>query len=120
MKTTRPRSPCATCKEVYEVEWPEAVAFYCGGEIPPGERVLIEHQRLKHPRGNQALISEGPLPCCPKGHIKQRPKTRKERRVEACAEAKAALERAINNSEFRMQTEELTEKGGGDAVPDRD
>ena len=103
MAYKRERSPCATCKEVLEVDWPEAVAFYCGGEIPPGERVLIEYQRLKNPRGCQFLISEGPLPCCPKGHKKQRPKTRKERRVEACAAAKAALERELNNSEFRMK-----------------
>lgn len=65
-------SPCARCSEVYEVEWPAALAFYCGGDIPAGERVLIETQRLRHPRGCQSMITEGPLPGCPKGYADER------------------------------------------------
>lgn len=71
MAYTKERSPCAGCEEVYEVDWPDAVAFYCGGGIPWGERVLIETQRLKHPRGCQAMITEGPLEGCPKGYRKE-------------------------------------------------
>ena len=71
MPEIKKRSPCARCDEVFETEWPAALAFYCGGDIPPGERVLIETQRLKHPRGHQNMITEGPLPCCPKGYRKE-------------------------------------------------
>ena len=72
MEMRQKSSPCARCDEVYEVEWPEALAFYCGAELPPGSRCLIETQRLKHPRGTQNMISEGPLEGCPKGYVDER------------------------------------------------
>ena len=72
MEMRQKSSPCARCDEVYEVEWPEALAFYCGAELPPGSRCLIETQRLKHPRGTQNMISEGPLEGCPKRYADER------------------------------------------------
>lgn len=65
MTYTKPQSPCARCDEAYEYEWPEALAIYCGA-VEPGERCLIEVQRLKHPRGSVRMCTEGPLPACPK------------------------------------------------------
>ena len=88
------RSPCAGCDEVYEVDWPEAVAFYCGGDIPPGERVLIETQRLKHPRGCQTMIAEGPLEYCPKGYAPEEETTQPE--ASGCGRARKMLERSLH------------------------
>ena len=95
-------SPCAKCAEVFEVEWPEALAFYCGG-IPEGMRCLIETQRLKHPRGTQNMITEGPLEGCPKGHADEGRETREEASPAATGYemAREMLERSIHAAEDR-------------------
>ena len=92
-------SPCASCSEVFEAEWPEVLAFYCDG-IPEGMRCLIETQRLKHPRGTQHMCTEGPLPGCPKlDEIleKRRLDEEKDRPYpQGCAKARERLERSLH------------------------
>jgi hypothetical protein len=83
-------SPCATCDEVFETEWPEALAFYCGA-ISDGSRCLLEVQRLRCPRGTQYEITEGPLEGCPKGHVPEEEKPA----VNRCREARKVLEEAL-------------------------
>ena len=101
MTTHKKASPCANCPEVYEVEWPAALAFYCGAELPPGSRVLIDVQRLKHPRGTQNMITEGPLEGCPKGYADERREKREEASPAATGyeKARAMLERALREKE---------------------
>lgn len=88
-------SACATCDEVFETEWPEALAFYCGG-ISEG-RCLLEVQRLKHPRGTQYEITEGPLPGCPRG-LTPAAEEEKPPAASGCERARQRLEETLRTA----------------------